>query len=130
MLDGIVARCMKIGTKFGAKIDTIADILFAAAVIIKVLNVIQIPPWLIGWTICIAGIRCINIVIGIVISGHFIPEHTILNKITGVLLFAIPLCIGSFPWQQVRILIILTCAFATVAAIQEGYYIHTGRKVD
>ena len=129
VLDGMVARHLGKETKLGAKLDTIADIVFTAIVIIKVVLIINIPAWLIIWIVGIAAIKCINIISGFVIYKRFISEHTVMNKICGVLLFAIPLCIGSFSWKTAAVLIVLTCAIATVAAIQEGYYIRIGKEI-
>ena len=130
VLDGIVARHFGKETKFGARLDTIADIVFTAVVIVKVVQNINIPVWLIIWIACIAVIKCINIISGFVINKRFVSEHTVLNKICGVFLFAVPLCIGSFPWQTAAVLIILTCAAATIAAVQEGYFIHIGKEIE
>ena len=129
VLDGIAARHLGKETKFGARLDTIADIVFTAIVIVKVVRALYIPVWIIIWIVSIAVMKCINIISGFVIYKQFVSEHTAMNKICGVLLFAIPLCIGRFPWQPVAILIILTCAIATIAAIQEGHYIRTGKEI-
>ena len=129
-LDGLVARIRRTDSKLVARRDTLAEIVFAIVVLIKVLCAVYVPLWLIIWLICIAVIKCINLISGIVISGHFVSEHTVLNKICGFLLFVIPLCISSFPRQPVAVLVLLTCTVATVAAIQEGYYIRTGKEVD
>ena len=128
-IDGTVARKLKKESDFGAKFDTAADLVFAVSVIIKTLCFVVIPLWLLIWILCIAIIKCINIIRGFVISGRFISEHTVMNKICGVLLFVIPFCIGRFPWQSSAVLIVLTCVMATVAAIQEGHYIRTGKEV-
>ena len=130
ILDGFIARRLKTESELGARLDTIADIVFAIAVLVKVLNGVYVPLWLIIWIICIAVIKCVNIISGIVISGHFVTEHTLLNKACGVLLFAVPLCIGRFPWQPVAVLVILSCAVATAAAVQEGHYIRTGKEIN
>ncbi len=129
LLDGIVARRFGKETKFGARPDTVADIVFAAVVIIKTVRAIYIPAWLIVWIICIAVIKCANMISGFVIHKRFISEHTVINKICGVLLFAIPICIGQLPRRPVAILIVLTCGAATVAAVQEGHYIRTGKEI-
>lgn len=129
VLDGMAARHLGKETKFGAQLDTIADIVFIVIVIIKVVRAIYIPMWLIIWIVCIAVIKCINIFSGFVIYKRFVSEHTVMNKICGVLLFAIPLCIGEFPWQPVAMLIILTCGVATFAAVQEGHYIRIGKEI-
>ena len=129
VLDGFVARRLKIESKLGAKLDSIADIIFVIVVLIKIMRTVYIPLWLILWVLCIAFIKCINIISGFVHHNHFVAEHTVLNKICGVLLFVIPLGIGWLPWAPVMILIIMTCVVATVAAIQEGYYIHIGKEI-
>lgn len=129
ILDGIVAKHFGTETKFGATFDTVADTLFMGIMLIKVLNTVYVPLWLIIWIIGIAVIKCINIISGFVISKRFVSEHTALNKICGILLFAVPLYIGSFPFKLLTVLIVLTCVAATVAAIQEGYYIHIGKEV-
>ena len=129
IFDGIVARHFGKETKFGANFDTIADIVFTVIVIIKVVQTVSIPMWLIIWIVIIAIIKSVNIIIGYVMHKRFVSEHTVLNKICGVLLFAIPLCMGKFLWQPVVILIILTCIVATIAAVQEGHYIRTGREI-
>lgn len=129
VLDGIAARHFGRETKFGANFDTIADTLFTVTVIIKAMSGLHIPLWLIIWIAGIAFIKCTNIISGLVIYRRFVSEHTVMNKICGILLFAIPLCIGRFPWLPVAALIIPACAISTIAAIQEGYYIHTGQEI-
>ena len=128
VLDGIAARHFGKETAFGAKLDTIADIVFWVIVLIKVLRSVYIPVWLIVWIICIAVIKCFNIISGFVTYKHFVSEHTAMNKICGVLLFAIPLCIGRLPRQAAAALVILICTAATFAAVQEGHYIRTGKE--
>ena len=129
VLDGIVARHFENETKFGANFDTIADIVFTAVVIIKIVWAVNVPVWIVIWIIGVAIVKCINIISGFVIYKRFVSKHTLMNKITGVVLFTIPLFIDILPWQPVAILIILTCATATFAAIQEGHYIRTGKEV-
>lgn len=129
VLDGITARYFGQETKFGAQLDTTADIAFIVIVIIKIVRAIHIPIWLIIWIACIAAIKCINIFSGIVIYKRFVSEHTVMNKMCGVLVFTIPLCIGRFPWRTVSALAILTCGAATFAAIQEGHYIRIGKEI-
>lgn len=129
VLDGMVARRFGKETKLGAKLDTIADIVFVAVVLTKVLRTISIPMWLTIWIACIAVIKCSNIISGFVVCKRFVSEHTIMNKICGILLFAIPLCIGRLPWQTVAALLVLTCVLATLAAVQEGRYIRAGKEI-
>ena len=129
VLDGIAARHFGKETELGARLDTAADLVFTVIVIIKVVRAIRIPMWLLVWTACIAVIKIANILCGFVLYKRFVSEHTVMNKICGALLFAIPLCVGWLPWQPVALLLILTCVTATAAAVQEGYYIRTGKEI-
>ena len=128
MLDGIVARHLGTESKFGAQLDTIADIVFFGMVITKVIQLISLPVWVILWIIGIAVMKAINILIGLATSQRFVPEHTMLNKISGVLVFTIPICMDHLPKQPTIVWIILTCGVATLAAVQEGYCIRSGQE--
>ena len=128
-LDGAAARRFGTETKFGARFDTAADILFSVIVIMKVMRAMPVPVWIILWIVSIAVIKCVNLISGFVILKRFVSEHTIMNKICGILLFAIPLCVDLIPRQWALILIVLTCGVATIAAFQEGYYIRTGKEI-
>ena len=130
VLDGVTARRLKTETPFGAKFDTVADVIFTAVVILKVMLTIEIPVWLIIWVVAIAVIKCFNAILGFVVHKRFVAEHTVLNKLCGVLLFLIPLGIGWLPRLLIAILILLTCGLATVAAVQEGQYIRAGKEME
>lgn len=119
VLDGWTARRLGEVSDFGARLDTVADIVFFGVVLIKVFGSFSFPLWIVLWAICIAVLRFSSIMTGVFSSHKLVSEHTIMNKISGLLLFLIPLCIGNFPWQTVAVLITITCIVATVASIQE-----------
>lgn len=129
VLDGFVARHFGKVTELGSRLDTVADIAFTLVVLIKVVCTVYVPGWLMVWVACIATIKCINIVSALILYKRFIAEHTIANKICGLLLYGIPLCIGRFPWQSVAILVGLSCSVASFAALQEGRLIRSGKEI-
>lgn len=129
VLDGFAARHLGTESRLGAQLDTAADMVFCLAVIVKLVGAMDFPKWLIGWIAFIALIKCINLLSGFVMYKRFVAEHTGMNKVCGVLLFAVPLCLGLLPGPAARALIVLTCGAATAAAVQEGHYIRTGREV-
>ncbi len=129
VLDGIVARCLGKETKSGAQLDTAADIVFTAVVILKTLPTVDIPTWVIVWTVCIAVLKAVNVITGFVMRRRFVAEHTVPNKICGVLLFALPLCVGFLPGRSVTVLIVMNCAVAAIAAVHEWYCIRTGKEI-
>ena len=124
MIDGAVARRTNTVSEFGSKLDTVADIAFAAACLIKLLPVIHVPDWLCIWIAIIAFIKVANIAAGYVRQKEFISVHSIINKMTGGLLFVFPLTLTSINFKYSAAAI---CAVATIAAVNEGYLIRSGR---
>lgn len=120
MIDGTVARKTGKESEFGARLDSIADILFVAVCLIKIIPAISIPVWLCIWIGIIALIRIINIVSGFIVQKQFVMLHTILNKVAGLMLFVLPLTV---PFVEIRYTAIPVCIVATLAAIQEGHFI-------
>ena len=122
--DGIVARKTETQTSFGAKLDSSADLIFLASSFIKLLPEISLPPWLWYLTGSIMAIKAANLVIGYVYHGRILFEHTVLNKLTGFLLFLLPLTLSSLnPTVSTAVI----CITALSAAIQEGYLIRIGK---
>ena len=125
MIDGAIARKTNTASELGSKIDTIADLVFIIVSFIKILPTINIPQWLWIWGAVIAIIKIGNIVGGYLSKKQFISLHTIMNKITGLLLFLLPLTLSFI---QLKYSCIAICSMATFAAVQEGYYMATNKK--
>ncbi len=126
MIDGTIARKTNSTSEFGSKMDTVSDIVFVIATLIKVLPTIHISGWLWIWGGVIAIIKIGNIIWGYVSKKQFVSLHTIMNKVTGLLLFLLPLTIS---FVELKYTAAFTCSIATFSAIQEGYYIGTGHKI-
>ena len=124
MIDGTVARKTNTVSDFGAKLDAIADFIFVAVCLIKLLSILDIPVWLWVWIAVIALIRIINIISVVIKYKRMIAVHSVMNKVTGALLFCLPLTLSFI---ELKYSAIIVCAVATFAAIQEGHYIRTGR---
>lgn len=124
MMDGAVARRTRTSSEFGARWDTAADFIFVVVCLIKLLPTLHIPVWLSLWTAGIALVKVSNMVSGYVMRKGFVTVHSVMNKITGVLLFILPLTLRAFPLQYSGAAV---CGAATVAAVQEGQHIRTER---
>lgn len=129
ILDGIAARRLGKETRLGAQLDTIADTAFIVFMLIKVVPQLALHAWIFLWIGCIAIMKCINVLSGLIRYKRLIPEHTVMNKICGVLLFMVPFCVRLFSWRTVEAMIMLICIAATFTAIQEGHFIRTGREI-
>lgn len=125
MVDGAVARKNGTCSEFGARFDTAADFLLVLICLIKLIPVLDIPVWLTIWIAVIALIKFINIVSGYVMRKRFVSVHSAMNKVTGLLLFTLPL---TLPAIDLKYSGTVACAAATFAAIQEGHFIRTGRE--
>ena len=122
MIDGWVARKTNTVSEFGAKLDTVADFVFVVVCLVKLLPIMDFPSWLYIWIGVIALIKIINIVSGYVIQKQFVAIHSLMNKVTGLLLFILPLTLSFI---NLRYSAVMVCLVATFAAVQEGHLIRT-----
>ena len=119
MIDGTVARKTNSASEFGARLDTVSDFVFMTVALIKFLPYLHIPVWLWIWIGVIAVIKLGNVVREFVRTKKLVSPHTVLNKITGLLLFLLPVTIS---FVDLTYTLPIVCAVATVAAIHEWYY--------
>lgn len=119
MLDGFIARKTNNTSKLGAYLDSITDIIFVIVAMFKIMPVLKLSNGIVIWIIIIALIRTINMIYSYMYYKEIRLLHTIANKITGLLLFIVPLIMNI----NSVIIEIIICIVATFAAIQEGYYI-------
>ncbi len=123
MIDGTVARITHTESEFGSKLDTAADFVFVAVCLVKLLPILHFPAWQYAWIAVIAAIKANNVGFGYVTQKKFVDVHSVMNKVTGGVLFVFPLTlffvdpvfIGPF-----------VCLVATFAALQEGRLVRKG----
>ena len=119
IMDGYLARHLHAESKTGAVLDSVADICFVACCAIRLLPVLEIPPWLWIWAAIIVAIKIVNQISALIVCKRFCFPHTSANKLTGLLLF---LVVPMTFWSIIPIVIVT--GIATVAAVHEGYIIH------
>ena len=124
MIDGTIARRINTVSEFGARFDTAADFVFVVVCLIKLLPVINMPVWLWVWIVMIALIKTVNIISGYIVQRKLAVVHSVMNKVTGVMIFILPLTFSIIPLTYSAIPV---CAVATLSAVQEGHFIRTGR---
>jgi len=122
MVDGSIARKTGAVSSFGARLDTVADFLFVIASFVKLVPVIRISVWIWVWVAVIAMGKLVTLFLGFTQMKQMPSLHTIANKATGLCLFLLPL---TMSFVDLRYTAPVVCAIATIAAIQEGYYIAT-----
>ena len=120
MLDGFLARRWGVESKFGARLDSMADFVFVLAVGYKLF------PWLklstVLWMMIglIALVKTANAISSYMVKHKIEFLHTTANKLTGFLLFIGMMAIGQSYF--VPVVWAIACV-ALFAAIQEGHFI-------
>ena len=119
MIDGAIARKTNAVSSFGSKLDTVSDFVFMAVCAVKLLPIIYLPIWVWIWIAVIAIIKFANVVMGFVLRKKLVVYHSVLNKITGSLLFLLPF---TLQFIEPTYSFVVVCSVATIAAIGEGYF--------
>ena len=127
MVDGTVARMTNSVSEFGARLDTISDFVFMFVALIIFVPHLHIPVWLWIWIGIIAMIKLGNAAWGFVRTKKLISPHTLLNKVTGLFLFLLPVTIS---FVDLTYILPIVCTVATVAAIHEVYFTYSEKKHD
>lgn len=91
-LDGAFARALHASSRFGAQLDSIADLMFYGVMMGKLMPILLERMsasvwWIVGAAVfirlCAYGVAAVT-------QHRFSALHTILNKLTGLLVFLIP----------------------------------------
>jgi CDP-diacylglycerol--glycerol-3-phosphate 3-phosphatidyltransferase len=116
VLDGYIARRTHTQSDLGARLDSIADLVFIAAVLISLYPILRLPAGFFAWIAAIAEIRLAAA--GVVYARYrtFSMLHTWGNKLTGILLFLFPLSLAVIvPAAPLWVV----CTVATLSAVEE-----------
>lgn len=118
VLDGWIARKTKTASDFGAKLDSVADLLFYTVMMLRVFPVLwSTLPRTIWYAVALILILRIAAYLTAAIKYHrFASLHTYLNKATGAAVFLIPFALvtayaSGFCWA--------VCILAMTASAEE-----------
>ncbi|MBQ8696131.1 MAG: CDP-alcohol phosphatidyltransferase family protein [Clostridia bacterium] len=92
VLDGTIARLTKTTSAFGAKLDSVADLLFYITMFFMIVGRLfgMLPPLLWCLFFLVVGLRIFAYLAFAKKFKSFASSHTILNKVTGAAVFATP----------------------------------------
>ncbi len=122
MLDGFLARRWGVVSKFGARLDGLADFVFVLAVGYKLFPWLKLPATLWMMTGLIALVKIVNAFSSYMVKYKITFLHTKANKLTGFLLFVGMMTIGQSYFIPVAWVI---ACIALIAATQEGHIIRS-----
>ena len=90
--------------------------MFFAVCLVKLIPILALKVWMYILIIIVAIIKAISIVSGYVMFKRFVVTHTVMNKVTGILLFALPFAVR---FVELKYYVIPVFAVAVIAAVQE-----------
>ena len=122
MLDGFLARRWGVESKFGARLDSLADFVYVLTVGYKLFPWLKLPASLWMMIGFIALVKMVNAISAYVVKHRIQFLHTKANKLTGFLLFIGMMTIGQSYF--VHVAWVIAC-IALFAAIQEGHIIRS-----
>lgn len=125
MIDGVIARKMKISSELGSRLDTVADLIFGI-LIFKILIPYLVFPYL-WWFIVIAILKISAVFINFIKYNKVIIIHTYFNKLTGFLLF---IFIYLISFKNIDIYLILIGLIATITSLEEIMISLTSHKLN
>ena len=121
-VDGLVARTLKIESDLGRKLDSVSDLLLYGVMLIKVWPVLAsiLPQASLMIIIGLLVTRLILYVSYGLLQHKFLSTHSILNKLTSMLMFMLPFAL-IFPWGNYYCHLIMV--IGTLATLGEIYFI-------
>lgn len=114
--DGWIARKTHTESDAGARLDSAADVALLAVSAVKLLPLIRLDAWIWVWVAVIAAVKIAGMLLRIFHCRTAAPPHSASNKLTGLLLFLLPLTI---PLADLRCSATVVCIAASFAAVQD-----------
>ena len=118
VLDGWLARKTGTASAFGARLDSIADLLFYGVLLLRLFPVLrQALPVSVWYVVtAVALVRMVAYAVAAVKYHRFASLHTWLNKLTGGAIFLLPYILAistgvAYSWT--------VCALACAASLEE-----------
>ena len=92
VVDGYLARKTSSTSELGARLDSVADLLFYAVMLFRVFPILwkKLPRWIWFAVITILVLRAVVYVLAFIKYRHLPSLHTYLNKLSGLMIFLIP----------------------------------------
>ncbi len=118
VLDGFIARKTNSVSEFGTKLDSVADLLFYAVMVLKIftrlLEKVIRPVWIA--VSVIVAIRLAAYITALVKYHCFASLHTYLNKLTGFSVFCTPYLYNT---PYLTIFCVILCIIAFLSSVEE-----------
>ena len=118
VLDGFLARYLHVSSETGARLDSIADLLFYSVMLIYVIPYLwfRLPYWFWGIVALVLGIRISAYGVAAVKYHCFASLHTYANKLTGLAVFLFPYLLI---WVRTGLVCGGVCLISGISSLEE-----------
>ncbi len=116
VLDGFIARKTNTTGKFGETLDSVADFVFIAVMLVIFIPMLEWEPWMLWWMVMIALVRFASL--GVVFAKYRAVAflHTYANKATGIVCACFPVLYQVF---GLTVTALILCGMASLSALEE-----------
>ena len=144
LLDGYFARRFDAMSERGAKLDSAADFLLCAVMLVVLIPLYRWPIWVIVWIAAVSAVRLSALAVSYIRFRKMAFLHTWLNKATGLLLLLTPVLLRLMGLPVAAAILL---GVSTISALEEllieltadglnldraslllGYQIRSGKK--
>ena len=126
VLDGWIARKFDLVSRQGQLLDSIADTVMVAILLFIFFSSFYLPLHFIYWIAIICICRLSSFIVGFIKYCQLAFLHTYANKITGVLLFCLPILYHIIGLNAT---LIILCFVASASSIEELIINATSKKL-
>ncbi len=126
IIDGFIARKFGMTSRLGEKLDSMADMPMLGVLLVVLYPIINPVSEIFIWIILIFIIRVVSTIVAYKKYHTFAMLHTYGNKITGLILFLVPILL---PFIHSTVLMYIVCAIACISAIEELIIQLTSREL-
>lgn len=118
VLDGVIARARHAESEFGSRLDSVADLLFYAVMILRIFPVLweRLPRVIWIFVASVLLLRAASYLTAAIKHRRFASLHTYLNKATGFGVFMIPYFISL---RVGTVYCFVACAVGGIASAEE-----------
>lgn len=92
-LDGHLARRWRVQTAYGAKLDSMADLLLIGGMLFALWPQIAAIPLAVPCIVCVSALRICAVLVARCRHGRWMSLHTMANKVAGCVVAAVPFCL-------------------------------------
>ncbi len=119
VLDGTIARLTSTQSELGAKLDSIADLIFYSATLIKIIPLLigNMNNWVWIFAAVVIFVRIAAYITAAVKYHKFASQHTYLNKLTGFAVFSLPYLLVIA--DNYTLVCSLVCVVGFIASLEE-----------